>query len=142
MGTLGSVTLLCEVSISGSLSRRVSFSGGVPETSDTMPLATAVGVVKGEDPVVRLTKRDGGSVIAVDAESTSDADVRIDVVSDDVLVVLDDRSSESCEVPVLDARSRNGGFRGVVNDEGAVTPRSGNLRVSSLSRSESLLWSR
>jgi len=98
-----------------------------------MFLAPVVGVVRGEDSFERLTKRDGGSVIAVDAESTSDADVRIDVVSDDVLVVLDDRSSESCEVPRLDARSRNGGFRGVVIGEGAVAPRSGDIiRVSSL----------
>lgn len=92
MGMLGSLLLLCEISTSGSLSPK---EWGVPETSEVMSLAPVVGVVRGEDPFERLTKRDGGSVIAVDVESTSDADVRIDVVSDDVLVELDDRSSES-----------------------------------------------
>jgi hypothetical protein len=136
MGMLGSVTQLCEISTSGSPSLR---EWGVP----VMSLAAVVGVVRGEEPFERLTKRDGGSVIAVDAESRSDADVRIDVVSDDVLVVLDDRSSESCEVPVLDARSRNGGVRGMVIGEGAVVPRRGDdIRASSLTASESLVWSR
>lgn len=110
MGTLGSVILLCGISTKDSPSLGKPSGEGVPEISDVGSLAPVVGVVRGEDPFERLTKRDGGSVIAVDAESTSDAEVRIDVVSDDVLVVLDDRSSESCEVPVLDARSRNGGF--------------------------------
>lgn len=114
----------------------------MPETSEVMSLAPVVGVVRGEDPFERLTKRDGGSVIAVDVESTSDADVRIDVVSDDVLVELDDRSSESCEVPVLDARSRNGGLRGVVVKAGTVAPRSGDvMRVLILLSSESLVCS-
>jgi hypothetical protein len=109
MGTLGSVILLCDIGKRDSPLGKPC-SGGVTQTSDVGFLAPVVGVVRGEDSFERLTKREGGSVIAVDAESTSDAEVRIDVVSDDVLVVLDDRSSESCEVPVLDARSRNGVF--------------------------------
>lgn len=90
----------------------------------------AVGVVRGDELYEGLAKRDGGSVIAVEVESTSDADVRIDVVSDDVLVLLDDRSPESCEVPVLDVRSRNGSFW------------SGNIRERSLLGWDGLAWLR
>lgn len=129
----GSVALLWEVNVSNSLSRRASFGGSTVGTSDA--LGMAVGVIR-DDPFERLTKRDGGSVIAVDAESTFDVEVKIDVVSDDV---LDDRLLESCEVSVLDARSRIGGFRRVVSDEGTLS-QSGYLRESTLSLLECLFW--
>jgi hypothetical protein len=119
---MGRVNLVGEVGPSGSLSRS---DGG---SCCVVPLAATVGVLRGEDPVERLARRDGGSVIAVDADPTSDAEVWIE--SDEV---LKDPSESSCEVPVLAARSRKGGFRGVVRDGGTVAPRNGSLRMSRLS---------
>lgn len=60
----------------------------------------------------------------------------MDVVSDEA---LDDRSSESWQVPVLDARSRNIGFGGRVSVEGMVAPRRGNL-LESLLAPERYFW--
>ena len=89
-----------------------------------------MGVLRGDEPVDLLASREGGSVIAVDAVSTSEFDVRMEVVSDEVLVVLEDDPSGSWEVSVLEARSGIGGFGGGVNEEGMEAFLKGDLRAS------------
>jgi hypothetical protein len=70
--------------------------------------------------VVPLTKRDGGSVIAVDCESDPEEWVNIEVVSEEVLVLLEDSGSAT-----VDLRSCCGSRRREL--EGMVEPRIGSL---------------